>query len=133
MPALVPDDAEKRVVDVIHDKLIPNLPELTGFTVGTRVPDGVTPRNFVQVRTIGGTDFNTGIDRVRVDVKVWTDGTISTEAARNRTARIVLAHLRKYLGCKVFATPIPLPDPADNTKNLTLFTIELFLRGTQQP
>lgn len=132
MPAIVPDDAEKRVVDVIHDKLIPALPELVGYTVGTVVPAGVTPKNFVQVRTIGGTDAAVVADRVRVDVRVWADGTIATEAARSRTARTLLGHLRKFLPCKVFASPIALPDPADNTKNLTLFTIEVLLRGTQQ-
>jgi len=59
---------------------------------------------------------------------VWGDG---TEANRSRTARLLLAHLNKQFRCRQFAAPVPLPDPADNTKTLTLFTVELLLRGTQ--
>lgn len=127
---MIPADAEKRVVDLIHDRLIPSVSALAGFTVGTRVAPGKTPTNFIRVRNIGGTSESYA-ERWRVDVMVWTDGSIGSEAQRNRTASILLACLRKYLRCTVFATPIPLPDPADNTKTMSLFTVELLLKGNQ--
>lgn len=132
MPAVIPVDPEKVVVDVVYG-LLDVVSDFDGFKVGTRVTDGVTPHNFVQVRMAGGNSVDTIADRVRLDVRVWTDGTINTEAQRSRVARALVGHLRKALPCRVFASPIPLPDPADNTKNLTLFSIELLLRGTQLP
>lgn len=128
-PVVVPVDAEKLVVDCIHDQIIPNITDLAGFTVGTVMGAGVTPKNFIHIRSIGGVSDGFVADTNRVDVRVWCDGTIGTESKRNRVARMVLAHLRQKLRAKVFASPVPLPDPADPTKTLTLFTIELFLRG----
>lgn len=130
MPVVVPADAEKAIVDVIHDTLIPSLPDLSGFTVGTVMAAGVSPKNYIRVRTIGGGSADYA-ERTRVDVMVWTDGTIGTEAKRGRISRLLMAHLRKNLRCKIFATPIPLPDPADPTKTISLFTVELLLKGAQ--
>ena len=127
MPLVVPADPEKVVVDFIHD-LIPTLPDLSGWVVSTIIPAGKTPSKRIAVRSVGGTDEQVVADRPRVDIRVWGDG---TEANRSRTARLLLAHLRRQFRCRVFASPVPLPDPADNTKTLTLFTVELLLRGAQ--
>jgi hypothetical protein len=127
MPLVIPADPEKVVVDFIHD-LIPTLSDLTGWTVSTKIPDGQTPVKRIGVRSIGGSDEQVVADRPRVDIRVWGDG---TEANRSRVARLLLAHLRKQFRVSLFAAPVPLPDPADNTKTLTLFTVELLLRGTQ--
>ena len=127
MPLVIPADPEKVVVDFIHD-LIPTLPDLNGWTVSTVIPAGVTPVKRIAVRSIGGSDEQVVADRPRVDIRVWGDG---TEANRSRIARLLLAHLRRQFRCRVFASPVPLSDPADNTKMLTLFTVELLLRGTQ--
>lgn len=128
MPLVVPADPEKTVVDFIHDSLIPTLPDLSGWTVSTVIPAGTTPVKRIGVRSIGGSGEQVVADRPRVDVRVWGDG---TESSRSRVARMLLAHLQKQFRCRIFASPVPLPDPADNTKTLTLFTVELLLRGTQ--
>lgn len=127
MPLVIPADPEKTVVDFLY-ALIPTLTDLTGWTVSTVVPAGQTPVKRITVRSIGGTDEQVVADRPRVDIRVWGDG---TEANRSRVARLLLAHLRRQFRCRVFASPVPLPDPADNTKTLTLFSVELLLRGTQ--
>ena len=127
MPVVVPADPEKTVVDFIH-ALIPTLPDLSGWTVSTKIPDGVTPVKRIAVRSIGGSDEQFVADRPRLDIRVWGDG---TEANRSRISRLILAHLRRQFRCRTFAAPVPLPDPADNTKMLTLFSVELLLRGTQ--
>lgn len=127
MPLVVPADPERTVVDFIHD-LIPTLPDLAGWSVSTIIPAGVTPTKRIAVRSIGGSDEQVVAARPRVDIRVWGDG---TEANRSRVARLLLAHLQRQFRVSVFASPVPLPDPADNTKTLTLFTVELLLRGTQ--
>lgn len=132
MPVVVPADPEKVVVDFIHDDLIPTLSDLNGWTVSTRITTGTTPKNHIGVRSVGGSDEQVVADRARVDVRVWADGTTATEAQRSRVSRLLLAHLRRQFRCRLFAAPVPLPDPADTTKTLTLFTVELLLRGTQQ-
>lgn len=133
MPLVIPADPELVVVNFIHDELIPSLSDLTGWTVSTRVPDGQTPRRHIGVRSVGGSDEQFVADRYRIDVRVWADGTVSTEVERSRVARMLLAHLRRRFRARLFASPVPLPDPVDPTKTLTLFTIELLLKGTQAP
>jgi len=127
MPLVTPADPEKVVVDFLYG-LTQTLPDLSGWNVSTKIPDGQTPVKRVAVRSVGGTDEQIVADRTRVDVRVWGDG---TEVNRSRTARLLLAHLRRQFRCRLFAAPVPLPDPADNTKTLTLFTVELLLRGNQ--
>lgn len=53
---VVPADSEKVVVDFIYTELIPVLPDLAGWTVSTVIAPGVTPRNHIAIRVIGGTD-----------------------------------------------------------------------------
>lgn len=129
---VLPADAEKVVVGFIHDDLLP-LPDLAGWSVSTVIPPGVTPVNRIAVRTIGGDDPSTigPADWWRLDVRVWADGTHATEAQRSRTARLVLAHLRRRFHARTFAAPVALPDVADPTKVLTLFTVEVLLRGVE--
>lgn len=129
---VVPADSEKVVVDFIYNELIPTLPDLAGWTVSTVIAPGVTPRNHIGIRVIGGTDEQFVASRSRVDIRVWAGGGVATEAQRSRVSRMLLAHLQRKFRCSLFAAPIPLPDPADPTKTLTLFTVELLLRGTQQ-
>lgn len=132
MPVVVPADPEQVVVDFIHDELIPTLADLSGWTVSTRIAAGETPVNHIAVRSVGGSDEQVVADRFRVDVRVWADGTLRTEGKRSRVARLLLAHLRRKFRVRLFASPVPLPDPADPTKTLTLFTVELLLKGQQQ-
>jgi len=131
VPLVVPANPEKVVVDFIYG-LVPTVSDLAGYTVSTRIPDGQTPKKHIGVRSVGGSDEQVVADRFRIDIRVWADGTVSTEVERSRVARMLLAHLRKQFRCRLFASPVPLPDPADPTKTLTLFTVELLLKGAQQ-
>lgn len=134
MPVVVPVDPEKTCTDWAY-ALLPSLSFTTGatpaWTVGTRLEPGVTPRNAVRFRVVGGEEEQTVADRPRVDVRVWTDGSASSEGAAKQAARVVLANMRRDLRARVVIEPIPLPDPADPSKVHVLFTVELLLRGAQ--
>ena len=134
MPAVVPADAERVVTDavkaVIDSGALPAAPN--GWKRGTTVTPGVTPTWFVQVRMIGGEDEQVVASRPLVDVRVWADGTRATEGVRSLAARTLLGYLRAALPLRVFALPVPLPDPADPSKIHTLFTVQPLLKGIQQ-
>lgn len=137
MPVVIGADAEKVVSDavkaVIDGGFLPVPPFGQEWKRGTIVQPGVTPVWFIQVRMIGGEDEQRVATRPLVDVRLWADGTSATEAIRSLAARTLLGHLRSALRCRVFALPVPLPDPADPSKIHTLFTIQPLLKGTQQP
>lgn len=131
MAVVIPSDAEKLVTDavkaVIDAGALPTAP--SGWKRGTTVAPGVTPTWFIQVRMIGGEDEQAVATRPLVDVRVWADGTSATEGARSLAARTLLGHLRTRFPCRVFALPVPLPDPADPSKIHTLFTVQLLAKG----
>lgn len=130
-PVVVMQDAEQFTIDYLQG-LLPGLSQLAGYKVGTKVTPGTTPRMFVQVRKIGGDEEQRVAERARIDIRVWDDNQPGSDAARMRNARILLAHMRRDLGCRVMAVPVNLPDPADPTVLHTLFTIEPIIRGSQQ-
>ena len=137
MPVVVPADAEQvvlaRVKQLITAAVLPAPPTGKAWTASKTVPDGVTPSWFIQVRVVGGESAGEVADRALVDVRVWADGTSATEGVRSLAARTLLARIRQAIPCRVFALPVPLPDPADTSKIHTLFTIQPLLKGTQQP
>ena len=137
MPAVIPADAEKTITDrvkvIIDAGQFPVPPAGKAWKRGTLVTPGVTPTWFIQVRMIGGEDEQVVASRPLVDVRVWADGTSATEGVRSLAARTLLARIRQAIPCRVFALPVPLPDPADTSKIHTLFTIQPLLKGTQQP
>lgn len=130
MPAVVAVDVEKAMTDWLF-ATFPTLSGMSGWKCGTRVESGVTPTQFVAVRAVGGSADNILAMRWRVDFRVWGDGTLAGEGARFRAARTLLAVLQRDFRAVVFAAPVNLPDPADDTKTLTLFTVEVLLRGQQ--
>lgn len=130
-PIVVMQDVDQFMVDYLNG-LLPTLTQMVGYKVGTKIPAGVTPKLFVQVRKIGGDEEQRVAERARIDIRVWDDNQPGSDAARMRNARILLAHMRRDLGCRVMAVPVNLPDPADPTVLHTLFTIEPILRGVQQ-
>lgn len=131
MAALVVQaDAQLLLVDYLA-ALLPSIPEAAGYTVGTRVADNVTPVHAIRVRLVGGTGEQRVSARPRCDVRVWADGSATTEFAALKLARIMLGYLERDLKVRIFAGPVPLPDPADPAKTLVLFTVELLLRGVQ--
>jgi len=135
MPVVVPADSERLLTDLIKTIIdggyLPTPPTGSAWKRGTVLEPNVTPRWFVHVRMVGGEDAGPVAERPLLDVRVWTDGTPATEATRSQAARILLARIRQALPCRVFALPVPLPDPADPSKTLTLFTVQLLTRGAQ--
>lgn len=126
-PLVTYTDAELVVVDYLRT-LLPDLEPAT-YKIGTKVPPGVTPTRYLQVRQSGGDDLQRVIARPRVDVRVWSDGADDNESMF--IARTLHGRLRQQFGATTFALPVQLPDPADNTRNHVMFTIELLLRGVQ--
>jgi len=133
---VIPADAERVVTDavktVIDSGALPAPPAGRAWGRGTVVKAGTTPTWFIQVRMIGGEDEQYVAERPLVDVRVWADGTSATEGTRSLAARTLLGHLRSTLRCRVFALPVPLPDPADTSKVHTMFTVQLLTKGVQQ-
>lgn len=127
---VIPSDPEL-VLTGWAARTLPTLSDTQGWTTGTQATPGVTPTNTVLFRCIGGVDDNLVLTRYRVDVRVWGTGKPGDEQRRNRVARTLFALLQRQFRCSLFAAPVSVPDPADNTKTLTLFTIEILLRGDQ--
>lgn len=120
-------DAEKVLTDWLS-----TLPQLNGWDRGTVVAPGVTPVNFVQVRLIGGAPAGWIAHRSRLDVRMWSDGRIGTEGDLKRTARQVVAEMRRAFPCRVVLNPTPMPDPVDRAKTHVMFTVELLIKGVQE-
>lgn len=137
MATIVGADAEKLLTDfvktVIDSGALPAPPAGQAWKRGTVVAPGVTPAWFVQVRMVGGSEEQRVAERPLADFRVWADGTSATEAVRSLAARTLLAKIRAQFRCRVFALPVPLPDPADNSKIHTLFTVQLLTKGVQSP
>ena len=135
MPAVEQQDAERLVSDFVKTVIdaghLPDPPSGQQWKRGTVIEPGKTPRWFIQARMVGGTEEQRVAERPLVDVRVWADGTVATEATRSKAARVLLARIRQAFPCAVFAAPVPLPDPVDQSKTHTLFTIQLLTRGSQ--
>lgn len=129
-------DAEKLLTDYVKTLIdgnnLPAPPAGQVWKRGTVVTPGVTPVWFIQVRMIGGEEEQRVASRPLVDVRVWADGTNATDSTRSLAARTLLAYIRERFPCRVFAQPVPLPDPADGSKIHTLFTVQLLTKGSQQ-
>lgn len=130
MPAVEMVDAELFMVEHVRG-LIASVSALSGLRVGTKVAPASTPRMYVQVRKIGGSEVERVAERPRIDLRVWGDNQPGGDHFRMQLARTLLAHIRRDLGCRVMAVPVNLPDPADPTIQHTLMTIEPILRGVQ--
>lgn len=133
MVLVIQADHEKTVLDVVAGAIgsLPAPPAGSQWRRGTYVTRGETPTWFIQVRLVGGEDEQSVAERPLLDVRVWADGTVSTEQVRSAAARTLLGHLRSALRCRVLMIPTPLPDPADATKVHSMFTIQLLAKGVQ--
>lgn len=128
LPVTVYPDAEKAAIDYV-------LPLLTEFdstvTIGVR---GAGPR-FVRVRRVGGTELSPNHDRALLDVIVWHD----SDRQRMQLAQSLWAWLRAanndvvgsavVLFSSTMLGPRQVPDPADDTKTVCMFTVELVVRA----
>ena len=132
MPAIEQADAEKLLTDWLFALVSGSeVPGVSGWSVGTTIKPGTTPTNAIRVRVIGGVEDNRVADRPRLDVRMWSDGSYTTEGALKRNARAILARIRRDFRANVVLDPIALPDPADATKTHVMFTVELLTRGAQ--
>lgn len=130
MDVVIPVDAERRVTDALP-AILSRLPVAPGgWSYGTAVPAGVTPSWFIQVQGIGGQGEGVVAQRPLVDVRVWADGTYATRETESLAARTLLAHLTRAVRSRTVAVPVALPDPADQSRTHTLFTIQLLTKGT---
>ena len=131
MPLVVQADPLKVMADYLATT-VPTVTDPTGFVFGgTDVPAGVTPTYAVRTRLVGGTAQGRTHNRPRLDVLVWADGTLKTQGAALKMARTLLGMAQRDLRTTVFASPVILPDPANSSKRLALFTIELLTKGNQ--
>ena len=130
MSVVVQVDPERYLTDWLF-AVLPSIPQAAGYSIGTRVADNVTPVNAIRVRLVGGVNEQRVSARARLDVRVWADGSAATEGAAKTLARILHGRIEAGLKVRTFANPVPLPDPADPSKVLVLFSVELLLRGIQ--
>lgn len=133
MPAVEQIDPEKALCDWLIG-LVNNgeLSSLVGWTVGTVLQPGETPKNAIRFRQVGGVEDTRITDRPRIDMRVWADGSYLTEATAKQVSRVVLARLRRDFRSIVITDPIPLPDPADPSRTYVMTTVELLTRGVQR-
>lgn len=130
LPLTVYADAE----DVAIGYLEPNLPDVDEgdpFTINIRNGAG----HHIRVRRVGGPAATPGHDNPMLDVLVWHD----TDKLRMAAAQELWGHLRAANGDVVadkgvitfestFLGPQRLPDPADDTKEIVMFTVSLLVR-----
>lgn len=133
-PVVALPDAEMVTLGYLRPALLAR-PEavVSGFKTGVVVPSPI-PMPFVRVRRAGGVSATPGVDLARIDVQVWHD----TDFKRMELAQLVRALLKAAAGDYVggnqiyfaseFLGPIPMPDPADPSKRVVMFTHELLVR-----
>lgn len=122
-------DAEKATIDYL-------MPHLTryGGGVGIGVTKGPGSR-FVRVRRVGGSGLTPNHDLATMDVLVWHDN----DRERMRLAQFLWAALRDAANAQTpeahisYAStvlgPRQMPDPADATKSVCLFTVSVLTRS----
>lgn len=121
-------DAEKAAIDY----LLPDVP--AGYTIDVRGGGG----KHIRVRRVGGIEATPRHDGPMVDVMVWSEGNDDDDLARMAVAQDLWARLRAAnndpAGTAVltyvstFLGPRQMPDPADTTKTICMFTVTLLTR-----
>lgn len=128
IPVTTYADAEAAVIDY-----------LTPIAVSADVPIGVRGGGgrFIRVRRIGGVELTPNHDNPTLDVLVWHD----TDRSRMALANTLWAALRSanndpagdpphavlLYGSTVMG-PAQMPDPADDTKAMCMFTVAMVIR-----
>lgn len=144
--ALYPD-AELVAVTWLRARLAERSePYAAGVTVGTKVAPAQSPGRYVRLRRLGGVELHQVADSPRLQAQVWySTGSPSDEKNRNDLAQLVWALLRGIRGQDVtipswprpvtcyrvatFAGPVPVPDPADQSRTISQLTVEIGMRG----
>ena len=101
MPAIEQVDAEKLLTDWLFALVSgTEVPGVSGWSVGTTIKPGTTPANAIRVRLVGGVEEQRVADRPRLDVRLWSDGSYTTEGAVKRNARALMARIRRDFAFK---------------------------------
>lgn len=121
-------DAEKVVITYL-------VPILQAYGGGVGIDVRGAGGRFVRVRRIGGGDASPAHDRAAIDLLVWHD----TDLLRMRLAQHLWGALRAADGDEAAGAvlvylsttlaPRQMPDPADATKSVCMFTVELLVRN----
>lgn len=127
LPITIPVDAEKAVIDYLSPVLAEYAPD-----VGIDVRGG--GGRFVRVRRIGGVELTPLHDAPMLDVLVWHDDdkqrmrialalwSVLRAAACDPAGDAVLLYDSTTLG------PRQMPDPADDTKSVCMFSVQMIVR-----
>lgn len=113
------------------------LPLLTAYDPTVQINVRGSGARFVRVRRVGGVELSPRHDQPRLDVIVWHDSDkLRMQLAnklwawlraanndRDSTGSAVLLYSSTTLG------PRQVPDPADDTKTVCMFTVELVVRA----
>lgn len=146
-PVALYPDAELVAVTWLRARLAERSePYAAGVTVGTRVAPAQSPGRYVRLRRLGGVELHQVADSPRLQAQVWySTGSPSDEMNRQALAQLVWALLRGIRGQDVtipgwpvpvvcyrvatFSGPIPVPDPADQSRTISQLTVEIGMRG----
>lgn len=128
LPATPYADAEAAVIDY-----------LTPLANDAEVPIGVRGggARFIRVRRVGGVDLTPNHDRPTLDVLVWHDSDRTRMALANTLWAALRAANNDAVGDPPHAVllydatvlgPGQMPDPADDTKAMCMFTVSMIVR-----
>jgi len=121
-------DAESAAITYLMPLLAADFPDV-------QISNRGSGARFVRVRRVGGVELSPNHDRPQLDVIVWHDSDktrmqlamslwLWLRAANNDVAGdAVVLYASTTLG------PRQLPDPADSTKTVCMFTVELITRA----
>jgi metal-dependent amidase/aminoacylase/carboxypeptidase family protein len=130
-PEVTPSDAELAVVTALRAAITASTDiVVTPAKVGTKVPNP-RPSVFVMVRRVGGSLTNVVQDRARIDVMVWhtNDAARMHLANKMRAALFAARGTQRIQSVSEFLGPTRLPDPADPTVAVVLFTAQVTVRA----
>jgi hypothetical protein len=127
-PVTVYPDAEAAAIDFL-------LPLLTSYDSSVQIGVRGAGARFVRVRRVGGSALSPNHDLATLDVLVWHDG----DRSRMALAQHLWAWLRAanndpagdavVLHNATVLAPRQMPDPADDTKTVCMFTVQLIVRN----
>ena len=137
VPIVVMPDADLVAVTALRGFLASRSEDFCrGVTVGTEVAPAQTPSKFVRIRRRGGGTVSTVIDQARLDVLIWHDTPFSRMALGQlvRGFLVALTGVNSGVACyggTCFMTPQHMPDPDDDTREITMLTVDVRMRGSQ--
>lgn len=137
VPVVVMPDAELVVVTALRAFLSGRSEDYCqGVTVGTMVAPGAAPARFVRVRRFGGRTLDKVTDISKIDVVIWNDDAYSRMALGQLVRGFLEAMIGVYgdvacYGGTTFMTPQQMPDPADDTREVVMLSVDIAMHGTQ--